>query len=76
MTKSEGDTLLFFSTASYWYRDTLFFIFLVTPTFSTVKMAVVGLVVAATSKAFALTGGTGIYAVSSSLQMKSGLYWK
>ena len=40
------DTLLFHPTAPYWYLYALFFIFLVTPTFSTIKLAAVGLVVA------------------------------
>ena len=60
-----GDTLLLHPTSPYWYLYALFFIFLITPTFSTVKMAVVGLAIAALAKAFILTGGgTGIYAVS------------
>lgn len=60
-----GDTLLLHPTSPYWYLYALFFIFLITPTFSTVKMAVVGLTIAALAKIFILTGGgTGIYAVS------------
>ncbi|MGN0395004.1 MAG: acyltransferase family protein [Coprococcus sp.] len=60
-----GDTLLLHPTAPYWYLYALFFIFLVTPTFSTVKKAVVGLVVAVVAKTVILTGGgTGIYAIS------------
>ena len=60
-----GDTLLLHPTSPYWYLYALFFIFLITPTFSTVKMAVVGLTIAALAKTFILTGGgTGIYAVS------------
>lgn len=62
-----GDTLLLHPTAPYWYLYALFFIFLVTPTFSTVKMAVVSLAIAALAKTFILTGGTGIYAVSTVL---------
>lgn len=62
-----GDTLLLNPTAPYWYLYALFFIFLVTPTFSTVKMAVVGLMVAVTAKVFILMWGTGIYAVSTVL---------
>lgn len=38
-----GDTLLLHPTSPYWYLYALFFIFLVTPTFSAVKMVVVGL---------------------------------
>lgn len=62
-----GDTLLIHPTAPYWYLYALFFIFLVTPTFSTVKMAAVGLAVAIVAKVYILTGGTGIYAVSTVL---------
>lgn len=52
-----GDTLLLHPTSPYWYLYALFFIFLITPTFSTVKMAVVGLTIAALAKTFILTGG-------------------
>lgn len=62
-----GDTLLLHPTAPYWYLYALFFIFLVTPTFSTVKMAAIGLIVAVGGKVLILTGGTGIYAVSTVL---------
>lgn len=40
-----GDILLLHPSAPYWYLYTLFFIFLITPTFSSVKAAVVGLIV-------------------------------
>ena len=62
-----GDTLLLHPTASYWYLYALFFIFLVTPTFSTAKMAVTGLAVAVVAKVYILMGGIGIYAVSTVL---------
>lgn len=52
-----GDTLLFHPTAPYWYLYALFFIFLVSPTFSTVKMAVIGLIVACVAKLLILVGG-------------------
>lgn len=52
-----GDTLFFHPTAPYWYLYALFFIFLVTPTFSSVKAAVVGLIVALAVKVLILTGG-------------------
>lgn len=52
-----GDTLLLHPTAPYWYLYALFFIFLVTPTFSSVKAAAVGLVVAIVVKGLILTGG-------------------
>lgn len=63
------DTLFLHPTAPYWYLYALFFIFLVTPTFSTVKMTAVGLAVAIAAKAYILTGGGGteIYAVSTVL---------
>lgn len=62
-----GDTLLHHPTAPYWYLYALFFIFIVTPTFSTMKTAVIGLIVAVLAKALVLTGGTEIYAVSTVL---------
>ena len=52
-----GDTLFLHPTAPYWYLYALFFIFLVTPTFSSVKAAVVGLIVTLAAKALILTGG-------------------
>lgn len=54
-----GDTLLLHPTAPYWYLYALFFIFLVTPTFSTMKTTVIGLIVAVVAKALILTGGGG-----------------
>lgn len=63
-----GDTLFFHPTAPYWYLYALFFIFLVTPTFSSVKAAAVGLVVAIVAKGLILTGGGySVYAVSTVL---------
>ena len=52
-----GDTLFFHPTAPYWYLYALFFIFLVTPTFSSVKAVAVGLIVALAAKGLILTGG-------------------
>ena len=52
-----GDTLLFHPASPYWYLYALFFIFLVTPTFNSVKVAAAGLVVALTAKGLFLTGG-------------------
>lgn len=54
-----GDTLFLHPTAPYWYLYALFFIFLVTPTFNSVKVAAAGLVVALTAKGLFLTGGGG-----------------
>ena len=63
-----GDTLFLHPTAPYWYLYALFFIFLVTPTFNSVKVAAVGLVVALVAKVLILTGGGySIYAVSTVL---------
>lgn len=63
-----GDTLLLHPTAPYWYLYALFFIFLVTPTFSSVKAAAVGLVIAIVAKGLILTGGgNSVYAVSTVL---------
>ena len=63
-----GDTLFFHPTAPYWYLYALFFIFLVTPTFSSVKAAAVGLIVALAAKVLILTGGGySVYAVSAVL---------
>ena len=52
-----GDTLFLHPTSPYWYLYALFFIFLVTPTFSSVKTASVGLIVALAAKVLILTGG-------------------
>lgn len=64
-----GDTLIFHPASPYWYLYALFFIFLLTPTFKSVKMAVGGLVVAIAMKTIALSvgGGYGVYAVSTVL---------
>ena len=63
-----GDTLFLHPTSPYWYLYALFFIFLVTPTFSSVKAAAVGLIVALAAKVLILTGGGySVYAVSTVL---------
>ncbi len=63
-----GETLFLHPTAPYWYLYALFFIFLVTPTFNSVKAAAVGLVVALAAKSLILTGGGySVYAVSTVL---------
>jgi len=56
-------TLVVNPSAPYWYLYALFFIFLVTPTFSSVKATAVGLIVALAAKVLILTGGSSIYAV-------------
>ena len=60
-------TLVVNPSAPYWYLYALFFIFLVTPTFSSVKATAVGLIVALAAKVLILTGGSSIYAVSTVL---------
>ena len=63
-----GETLFLHPTAPYWYLYALFFIFLVTPTFNSVKAAAVGLVVALAAKSLILTGGGySVYAASTVL---------
>ena len=63
-----GGTLFLHPTAPYWYLYALFFIFLVTPTFSSVKVATVGIIVALAAKVLILTGmGYSVYAVSTVL---------
>ena len=61
------DILLFHPTSPYWYLYALFFIFLLTPTFKSAKMAVGGLIVAIAMKTIALRGGYSVYAVSTVL---------
>ena len=59
------DTLIFKPAAPYWYLYALFFIFLVTPTFNSVRVTVVGMIVALVAKTLILTGGGySVYAVS------------
>lgn len=58
---SFGDTLLLHPTAPYWYLYALFFIFLVTRTFTNIKMAMVGLIVAFAAKLLILVGGVQGY---------------
>ena len=63
------DTLIFEPAAPYWYLYALFFIFLVTPTFNSVKAAAVGLVVALAAKGLILTGGVRrLRSINSSLK--------
>nr|WP_302747057.1 acyltransferase [uncultured Clostridium sp.] len=72
-----GDTLLLHPTAPYWYLYALFFIFLVTPTFSTMKTTVIGLIVAVVAKALILTGGVQEYMLyQPSSQTRFGLCWE
>ena len=52
-----SDTLLLHPTAPYWYLYALFFIFLVTPTFSSVKAATGGLIIAVVARIVISQGG-------------------
>ena len=68
-------TLIVNPSAPYWYLYALFFIFLVTPTFSSLKATAVGLIVALAAKALILTGGGRAYMpYLQSSHTKSGLY--
>ena len=67
-------TLVVNPSAPYWYLYALFFIFLVTPTFSGVKAATVGLIVALVAKVLILTVGTALTQYRQFSQTKSGLY--
>ena len=65
-----AETIFLKPTAPYWYLYALFFIFLITPTFSNTKIAVCYLIGAIIGKFFFLSGGGryGIYALSVVLQ--------
>ena len=59
------ETLFLHPTSPYWYLYALFFIFLVTPTFGSRKIACVGLVVSVILKALKIiVAGYGIQAIS------------
>ena len=51
------DILFLHPTAPYWYLYALFFIFLVTPTFSSVKAATGGLIIAVVARIVISQGG-------------------
>lgn len=60
-----GDILFFHPTSPYWYLYALFFLFLITPTFYSKRMAIWGLIIALVFKAIGIIGGgDGIQAVS------------
>ena len=65
-----AETVFLKPTAPYWYLYALFFIFLITPTFSNTKIAVCYLIGAIIGKFFFISGGGryGIYALSVVLQ--------
>ena len=61
------DTLFLHPTAPYWYLYALFFIFFITPTFSNVKMATLGMIVALAAKVLFLIDVDSIYVISTVL---------
>ena len=69
-----SETLFLHPTSPYWYLYSLFFIFLVTPTFNSLKAATVGLIVALVAKVLILTGGGTAFTLYRRFsQTKSGL---
>ena len=69
------NTLVVNPSAPYWYLYALFFIFLVTPTLSSMKAATVVLMIALVAKTLILTGGVRAYMPYLQFsQTKSGLY--
>lgn len=67
-------TLVVNPSAPYWYLYALFFIFLVTPTFSSVKATTVGLIIALAAKTIILMGGGTAFTLYQQFsQTKSGL---
>ena len=51
------ETLFLNPASPYWYLYCLFFIFLVTPTFKSARMAIVGLALALAAKTVSIIGG-------------------
>ena len=51
------DTLFIHPTAPYWYLYALFFLFLITPTFRSKGMAIIGLIIALAFKVLGIIGG-------------------
>ena len=58
------DTLFLHPTSPYWYLYALFFIFLITPTFGSKKMATAGLGIVSIFKVLEIIEGYGIQAIS------------
>ena len=68
------DTLFLHPTAPYWYLYALFFIFLVTPTFNSVKAAAGGLIIAVVARiVISQGGGTAFMLYQQFLPVKFGL---
>lgn len=62
------ETLFMRPTAPYWYLYSLFFIFLITPTFKDKNMQMAGIIISVMFKAVSLTGvNISIYAISTVL---------
>ena len=59
-----GDTLFLHPASPYWYLYALFFLFLITPTFRSRSMAVIGLLIALAFKALGIFGGYGVQVIS------------
>ena len=71
-----SDTLFLHPTSPYWYLYALFFIFLVTPTFRSIKMTVLGLIVALVAKVVILIGGVQrLRSINSPLQRNLVCTW-
>lgn len=59
-----GETLFLHPASPYWYLYALFFLFLITPTFRSRTIALIGLSVALTFKALGIFGGDGVQVIS------------
>ena len=71
-----SDTLLLHPTSPYWYLYALFFIFLVTPTFSGKRMTIVGFGIAFAAKLTILNGGAQhICCIDSPLKRNMDCAW-
>ena len=74
------ETLFLKPTAPYWYLYALFFVFLITPTFKTMKVAFVGCTIALVGKLAILVGGTAFTQFRRFYQTRYGLlqvcYWQ
>ena len=68
-----GDILFFHPTSPYWYLYALFFLFLITPTFYSKRMAIWGLIIALVFKAIGIIGGTEYKRFPTFSQTKYGL---
>lgn len=67
-----GETLFLHPASPYWYLYALFFLFLITPTFRSRTIALIGLSVALTFKALGIFGGMECKLFHTSFQTKFG----